>query len=250
MLIAHATDLSGDDEAAFVHASALAAVGGARLVTLHGNPSGPEAARLPDAEALAARWGRKIAHERRSHEGFEEAADTVLDGLRGLRPGLVVLGTHARHGIAAILHGSVAETIARSLDVPALVVQNRSRGFVDPASGAIELRRIVIPAGDAIDGARGLAAARLLAALAGVRDARLQILHVGDEDPRLAELGVEVTRERGQLEEAIVDVARAYGASLIVMPTRGHDGIGDALLGSHTEHVIREAGCPVLSVPL
>jgi nucleotide-binding universal stress UspA family protein len=34
------------------------------------------------------------------------------------------------------------------------------------------------------------------------------------------------------------------------MPTRGHDGLGDALLGSHTEHVIREARCPVLSVPI
>jgi nucleotide-binding universal stress UspA family protein len=59
-----------------------------------------------------------------------------------------------------------------------------------------------------------------------------------------------VTREQGPLEEAIVDVARAHKACLVVMPTRGHDGLGDALLGSHTERVIREVGCPVLSVPI
>jgi len=249
MLIAYATDLSGDDQAAFVHASALAAAGGARLVTLYGDTAGGEAARLPEAAVLAARWGRSIAHEQRRCAGAG-AAGAVLEALGELQPGLVVLGSHGRHGLAALLHGSVGEAIARRIEVPALVVPNHSRGFVDPATGAIELRRIVIPAGDAIEGARGLAAARLFVALAGARDARLQILHVGDEDPRLAELGVEVTRERGKLEEAIVDVARAYGASLIAMPTRGHDGIGDALLGSHTERVIREAGCPVLSIPI
>ena len=34
-LLAHTTDLSGDDTAAFVHASALAAASAARLVTVH-----------------------------------------------------------------------------------------------------------------------------------------------------------------------------------------------------------------------
>jgi hypothetical protein len=43
-------------------------------------------------------------------------------------------------------------------------------------------------------------------------------------------------------------VARTRDARLIAMVTRGHDQVGDVLLGSHTERVIREAGCPVLSV--
>ncbi len=34
------------------------------------------------------------------------------------------------------------------------------------------------------------------------------------------------------------------------MVTRGHDGLADVLRGSHTEQVLRDAGCPVLSVPL
>jgi nucleotide-binding universal stress UspA family protein len=30
------------------------------------------------------------------------------------------------------------------------------------------------------------------------------------------------------------------------MTTRGHDGLADVLFGSRAEHVVREAGCPVL----
>lgn len=249
MLIAHATDLTGDDDAAFVHATALAAASAARLVTIHGNAE-TATPQLPDGAALAARWGRTITHERRCHECCDDVADTVIDAMRVLHPDLVVLGTHGRHGFAALLGaGSVGETIARNLDAPALVVPNRSRGFVDAKNGAIDLHRIVIPAGNIADATRGVSAARDILAMAGVDDAELEIVHVGDEDPALAKLGVKLTRVQGKLEDAILEVARTRQACMIVMPTSGHDGFGDVLLGSHTERVIREAECPVLSVP-
>jgi hypothetical protein len=60
-------------------------------------------------------------------------------------------------------------------------------------------------------------------------------------------------RERstpGPLEAAIVSVAREVDACVLVMATRGHDGLRDATLGSHTERVLREVQCPVLSVPI
>lgn len=250
MLIAHTTDLSGDDTAAFVHATALAAASAARLVTVHGNAPDSMSPLLPDAGVLAARWGRPIQHERRCHECCDEVADTVIDALRDLGPELVVLGTHGRHGLAALLRGSVGETVARNVAVPALVVPNKSRGFVDPETGAIDLRRIVIPAGTADEAARGLAAARSLVALAGATDATLEIIHVGPENPALTALGVPTLRVEGKLEDAIVELARSRRACVIVMPTRGHDGVGDVLRGSHTERVIREAECPVLSVPM
>lgn len=250
MLIAHATDLTGDDDAAFVHATALAAAGSALLVTIHGNPVQASVEQLPDATALAARWGRTVRHERRCHECCDDVADTVLDALVDLKPDLVVVGTHGRHGFAALTRGSVGEAIARNLAVPALVVPNPAASFVDRATGAIDLRHILIPAGNRAFALRGLDAARSLVALAGVADAELELLHVGTDDPTLATLGVKLTRADGKLEDAILEVARTRQACVIVMPTRGHDGIGDVLLGSHTERVIREAGCPVLSVPI
>jgi nucleotide-binding universal stress UspA family protein len=231
-LIAHATDLSGEDVAAFRHACALAAAGGARLVTIHGSAAAVDVARLPDAAPLAARWGRAIAHERLWHECCDDVADTVVDAIRRVGPELVVAGTHARHGIAALLAGSVAEAIARNARVPTLIVPNQGRGFVDPASGTLDLSRVLVAAGDQTDTAAGLAGARAFVRLAGSPLTEIQPIHV----------------DEARVVEAIVVAARARQACLIVMATHGHDGVVDALLGSRTEHVVREAGCPVLSV--
>jgi hypothetical protein len=96
---------------------------------------------------------------------------------------------------------------------------------------------------------------RTLCTLAGATDVELLLLHVhpvgADELRWPADLGpgVRIVRGTGRLEEAIVSAARDQAACVIVMPTHGHDGLRDALLGSHTEHVIRDAGCPVLAVP-
>jgi nucleotide-binding universal stress UspA family protein len=51
------------------------------------------------------------------------------------------------------------------------------------------------------------------------------------------------------VEEAIVESARACEAELIVMATHGRHGPMDAVLGSTTERVVRTAGVPVLAVP-
>ena len=234
MVIAHASELTGDDALAFVHAAALAAAGHARLVTVHGNAPASEVSRLPDAAELVARWGRPIEHERRCHECCDDVADTVIDAMRELRPDLVVLGTHARHGLAAFVRGSISESIARNVDAPVLVVPNHARGFVDPATGAIDLQRIVIAAGDDAAARRGREAAHQLLELSRCTGATLELVHA----------------THGSVEDAILDAARAHDACVIVMPTRGHDGVGDVVLGSHTERVIREAACPVLAVPL
>lgn len=248
--IAYTTDLSGDDAAAFVHACALAAASGARLVTVHGNAPDLDASRLPDAGVLASRWGRTIDHDRMCHECCDDVTDTVLDAIRQIGPQLVVTGTHARHGIAAVLHASVSEAIARNVRTPTLIVQNHGRGFVDAATGALRLRRVLVPAGTREEALAGLAAARSLLALAGIRDAELVVVHASSTGDGfdLADLPVAVAQTRGKLEDVVLTAAGDAG--LIVMVSRGHDGILDALRGSHTEQVIRDAACPVLSVPI
>jgi nucleotide-binding universal stress UspA family protein len=252
-VIVHATDLSGDDDAAFLHACALAAASGARLITLHANPADASAAQLPDAAPLAARWGRPIAQHRICHECCDDVADTLVDAIQRAAPDLIVTGTHARHGIAALLGGSVAEAVARNTRVPTLIVPNRGRGFVDAATGAIDLRRVLVPAGTVLDVGAGLAAARSLARLAGAAGVEYEVLHVGDDRGAPAAPADDVrvrTQPPGRgLVEAVVAEARATDACVIVMPTRGHDAVGDALRGSRTEHVVRDAPCPTLSVP-
>lgn len=60
MLIVHASDFTGDDAAAFLHAAALASCG-AQLITLHAGEVEPQP--QPGALELPARWGRPIEHE-------------------------------------------------------------------------------------------------------------------------------------------------------------------------------------------
>lgn len=251
-VIAYTTDLSGDDVPAFVHACALAAASGSRLVTVHGNAPAATEAELPDAGVISARWGRPIAADRMCHECCDDVADTVIDAIRRIGPQLVVAGTHARHGLPALLHASVGEAIARNVGVPTLIVHNKGRGFVDAATGAFHLRRVLVPAGTRAEAIAGLTAARALIALTGLADVELVVVHAAaaGEDLDLSDLQVAVSQIRGQLEDVVLATAIERGAGLIVMVSRGHDGVVDALLGSHTERVIRDAGCPVLSVPI
>ena len=48
----------------------------------------------------------------------------------------------------------------------------------------------------------------------------------------------------------ILDQATALRSDLIVMGTRGRSGLARVLLGSVTERVLREARCPVITIPL
>ncbi len=47
---------------------------------------------------------------------------TILDAIKELKPDLVVMGTHGRHGVGHVFLGSVAERIVRSSEVPVLTV--------------------------------------------------------------------------------------------------------------------------------
>ena len=55
--------------------------------------------------------------------------------------------------------------------------------------------------------------------------------------------------ESGDPQEAIIDQALSRKADLIVMGTHGRRGFKRLFLGSVTEAVLREAPCPVLTVP-
>lgn len=175
-VIAFTTDLSGDDGVAFVHACALAAASGARLVSIHANAPAESADRLPDAAKFAERWGVAIDHRRVCHECCDDVTDTLLDAIRGLAPQLVVCGTHARRGFSALVRGSIAAAVARNVEMPTLVIPNDAAGFVDVATGKIALRELIVPAGTRDEAIRGLAAARALAALVNRPDVRVELL--------------------------------------------------------------------------
>jgi nucleotide-binding universal stress UspA family protein len=69
-------------------------------------------------------------------------------------------------------------------------------------------------------------------------------LNLADLSPRATPLA-----EPGDPQSTIIDQALSKKADLIVMGTHGRRGFKRLLLGSVTEAVLREAPCPVLTVP-
>jgi hypothetical protein len=49
----------------------------------------------------------------------------------------------------------------------------------------------------------------------------------------------------GKAAAEILELAREVGADLIIVGSHGLTGVERLLLGSTSEHVVREAGCPV-----
>lgn len=251
--IAHATALTDEDMLPFRHGLALAAAGSGRLVSVHAGQSDEALAKMPDAASLLERWGVNATHEPLIHECCDDPVDTLLDGLKGLAPDLVVAATHQREGVVRLLIDSRAEAIAENIDAPTLLLPIGTRGFVD-ALGVIDLQRILVPISDAKAGQTAIAEAMAFAKLAGVTDVECELLFVGNREQRpkleLPELPngwrfIETTAH-GSIEDAIVDAAT--NACIIVMATRGHDSVKDVILGSHTERVLHRSPCAVLSV--
>jgi nucleotide-binding universal stress UspA family protein len=54
--------------------------------------------------------------------------------------------------------------------------------------------------------------------------------------------------ELGRAQQKIVEAAKRHSADLIVMSTHGRSGLAHVLRGSVTEHVIRNAPCPVVAI--
>lgn len=53
---------------------------------------------------------------------------------------------------------------------------------------------------------------------------------------------------QGAVAEMLVQVARQYGAGLIVIGTEGREGAGPVVVGAIAEHLVRRSPCPVLAV--
>jgi universal stress protein A len=65
--------------------------------------------------------------------------------------------------------------------------------------------------------------------------------HIGQQNS-------EILVRIGWAPSEIADTAQALGADLIILGTHGHSGLKHVLLGSTAEKVVRQAGCPVLTV--
>lgn len=268
--IVHPTDFSDASTDAFAHALRIAIATKCKLHILHVAmaPQDEDWMSFPHVREALTQWGFMKAGEPpasiHSKLGVkitkvelppQSPVAGILTFLDTHPADLIVLSTEGRQGAARWLHGSVAETLARHAHTPTLFVPANRRGFVDQARGEINLQRVLIPVDrepkPAVAIGTIMGFAHTLAGL-GVEE---RLLHVGRNPPQVQRHTephhpIPVAIRHGDVVESIVAAATDWQADLIGMPTMGHHGFLDALRGSTTERVLRQAPCPLLAVPV
>ncbi|MBI4886713.1 MAG: universal stress protein [Acidobacteria bacterium] len=268
MRIFHPTDFSPASDVAFVHALKLALGGGGSFTVFHfaGGDPDDDTREFPHVRDTLARWGllppnsprEDVAslgvHVRKVAVGGDDPTDAILKYLEKHPADLIVLGTHQRSGAARWLDREVALPVARTAAVPALFVPPDVEGFVNAATGAARITRIVLPI-DAHPHPRP--ALELLPGLVeAVQDdaVSVELVHVGTDitapHVRLPEVAGWTWETRVAAGDPVEEILRAaLKADLLVLTTEGRHGFLDALRGSTTERIVRGARCPVLAIP-
>jgi nucleotide-binding universal stress UspA family protein len=206
----------------------------------------------------------------------------ILAKAEALPADLLVMGTHGRSGFERFVLGSVTERVVRQAPCPVLTVP-RAASDVVPAPPVLFKR--IICAVDFSD--CSLDALEYALSLAGEADAHLTLLHVIElppsipremheaavADPRLLRDYIAQAEEvgRARLQELVpanvgefctVDTMLATGkpyreilrvaeeqkAELLVLGIHGRGPIDRLLFGSTTQHLVRQATCPVLTL--
>jgi nucleotide-binding universal stress UspA family protein len=187
---------------------------------------------------------------------------------------LIVLGTHGAGGFEHLVLGSVTEKVMRKAACPVLTVPPRAQ-----ATSNLPFERMLCP----IDfSGPSLAAFELACSLARESGAQLTMLHVVDwshpsgshgvahfevpefarylEDDartRLSQMAADVAGTGlapvielayGRPHRQVIAAAEAIRADLIVMGVHGQHALNTMLFGSTTNHVVRSATCPVLTL--
>jgi nucleotide-binding universal stress UspA family protein len=268
--IIHPTDFSDASAEAFAHALRIALTAKCALTLVH-VATGRDRAEwtsFPHIRAALSGWGLASEHDtpRAVAEKLginiakvelkpQPATAGILRFLDENPADLIVLATQGREGVARWLHGSVAEKLARHAKTPTLFVPAQARGFVDQRRGEVHLKRVLIPVDREPAPAAPVKTIMDFAHLMAGIDVEERLLHVGNNPPQLKhhrkpDKPAPVALRKGDVVQAILEAATDWPPDLIGMATAGHHGFLDALRGSTTERVVRQAPCPLLAVPV
>ena len=266
--IFHPTDFSKGPDIAFAHALKLAWTTHSRLTLFHVNRDLDDLNwyEFPSVKATLKQWRRltkesKIPHINHSDihvekilERGKDPSTTILTYLERHPADLIVLATHQLGGYP--FFPSVAEPVARKSRLMTLFIPQSTEGFVSVDDGTIKLEKILIPVAYDPPPRMAVQAADALVDAVNCENVSFVAVHIGDDPtmppiypPRHSQGTWTHTVRPGDVVEEILQVAQEERPNLIVMPTQGHNGFLDALRGSNTERVIREAHCPILAVP-
>lgn len=267
--IFHPFDNSNESSSAFAHALqiAIAASSELRIMHISDKETEEEWHKFPGVRTTLSKWGlvgKDATRDQVTRLGIKvtKVLGSPSDPLQSLtmyvrdhRPDLMVLATHGYEGINRWIHKQVAEPLARKSQIPTLFVPMHSAGFVSSETGQSNLRHVLIPICQDPCPHVAIEAAVDLANTLKSDETTFTLLHVGNSAPANLPLPQKTgwtwlnLNKTGDVAQTILNSQKEIGAQLIVMATKGHDGIMDMLRGSTTERVMREATCPTLMTP-
>lgn len=266
--VLHPSDFSTGSGVAFDHALAIALHNHARLTIFHAEGRGHhgEWEQFPGVRDTLARWHLLPAGSSRD-DVFEKLSldvrkvqttgksplQAIVDYVGEHAVELIVLTTEGRMGLSRLVQPSLAERMARVTGASTLIVPKNARGFVS-SDGRIQLRRLLVPVNVEPDPTTAVTAAARAARNMAKSSVEIYLIHVGMSTPEIELPSVPGCSWRkmvakGDVVDTIAEMAEAHDVDLIVMATEGPKGVLDALRGSVTERVVRQAHCPVLAVP-
>ncbi len=262
--ILHPTDFAPGGASALAHAVAISLKTHARLTLLHvrdADAPGPTRHGLTPVADLLVGWRRLTPQARfadlPSRLGFSavcldvparSVSAGVLAHFEDHPVELAALTTRATSGLSYWFAGSVSRRALRRADSMILFLREGQRGFVDPRSGEIGLKRALIPIDSRIPWERALPRALRLIDGLGV-SVEKRLLHIGTERPPGCPNDIPLKLAQGPVVETILAAAQEFRADLIVMPTGGKRGLLAAFRNSVSARILEDARWPVLSAP-
>ncbi|HEX6027327.1 MAG TPA: universal stress protein [Solirubrobacter sp.] len=204
----------------------------------------------------------------------------LLESAHRLGADVIVCGTRGRGAFARALLGSTASTLLHQTDVPLLIVPDGGGSLDGPVviayDGSDGARKAIETAGRLFAGRaavvvhaweplfhRGLVAPAVAAGRIGEGFELVADLHsaLADKAAATTQEGVDAARAAGLdasgdvveagdgIWRAVATAARAHGASVLAMGTRGLGAARSVFLGSVSSSLVHNAELPVLVVP-
>jgi len=257
---------SSDEHKAFMHAIALAHAASGEIEIIDVRQS-EDAHMSFSVRAVLEKWGILPADSNRSDVGKlgmkvtkiikkGEAKRIVTHRLEKHDHDMLVIGTHERHGLGVLFGLDLAEYLAISFRQTTLYVPAKARPFVNPDTGEVTLKKILIPVAAEPPSDLSFSFLQMLLSVFKKESAPEVIgLHCGESFPDLppylmSGISFREVLSAESVTSAIIETARSNDVDLIVMTTQGRTTLPKKIMGSVTEQVLHASPCPVLSIPV
>ncbi|MBX3417247.1 MAG: universal stress protein [Pirellulaceae bacterium] len=270
--ILHPTDFSQASEVAFAHALAVALVNQADLTILHVARNEDQEIpwhEFPSVRNTLERWGVLELGSRRRDVGKQTGINVEKRIAIGKNPvsavvemtevdsfDLLVMGTSGGGWPTVFPRDPSSLAVAKQTQLPSLFVPEQAQSCVDLETGATSFSKVLI----AVDRDPAIQAAidrtvTMLQNLGG-EQSQVTLLYVGNEAdfpkleiPKVNDIEWSMIFRSGTPPDEIINQAKETQADLIVMMTPVRKQFWDVITGSTVQNVLRNAPCPVFTMP-